>query len=545
MPIDIRDIRLRQEEQLDTREVKRDIFPAITIAINGSVIPPNQPGKAYVRPVGTTKFQPQIVYNPSSIEQSGVPVIVGPDPRFPYGYTILRVNQDGGAIIMSDDVPLPGQYTIPPHRLTHQWTTEANKGSDAVETYMPALQPLKTIASGTGLTVSVKPYTYTLNGARRYFQGVVDLDLSSSVPNIGYSRYVLLYLHPTLNTIVKVDGDEALTGSYVPYPTLPAGRIASSYVLLTGGQTIITQADNIIEGRDLFGLGNASGSSPSSGATTLGELTDVNVTGIVDGETISYDSSTGTYLPTSFLPIAGGEMFGPIRIQAEVVAAAGSSYAIDMEITNVFDITMDQNCTFTLDNPPDSGTQGSFALYLKPEGNTPTFSGPIVWTGANTITTTTNTRSIIQFTTIDGGATYYATLVGTGLTISSKIGADTITLDGSAESVTAMPVSFSTLSASFTISDVSVGVGSTSVVMDTLTIAGSTETIDITNFITPELVSSAEDITVVPGATSVVMSSATITGYALTTNPDNGIYDLYIFADTLSLAGGPESTAVV
>lgn len=99
------------------------------------------------------------------------------------------------------------------------------------------------------------------------------------------------------------------------------------------------------------------------------------------------------------------------------VAASGATYTIDLENGNVFDITMDQDCTFTFSNPPASGTAGSFTLYLRQDGTggwTATLPGSVVNSGGSAPTPSTGVSEWdkLVYQTIDGGTTWEQNLVG-------------------------------------------------------------------------------------------------------------------------------------
>jgi len=89
------------------------------------------------------------------------------------------------------------------------------------------------------------------------------------------------------------------------------------------------------------------------------------------------------------------------------VAASGSSYAIDMETSNVFDITLDQNCTFTFTNPPASGNLGLIILFLRSVTYTPTLPGSIDYRGGTAPTLTASGVDILIYSTTDGGTIYH------------------------------------------------------------------------------------------------------------------------------------------
>lgn len=98
-----------------------------------------------------------------------------------------------------------------------------------------------------------------------------------------------------------------------------------------------------------------------------------------------------------------------------VTANSGTSYTINLNNGNVFNITLTGNCEFTFSNPPASGTAGSFTLILSQDGTgsrTVTWPGAVTWPGgtAPTITATANKTDILTFLTVDGGTEWYGVM---------------------------------------------------------------------------------------------------------------------------------------
>jgi hypothetical protein len=113
------------------------------------------------------------------------------------------------------------------------------------------------------------------------------------------------------------------------------------------------------------------------------------------------------------------------------------------------------------------------------------------------------------------------------LSIPITITVNTITLAGSAETITVVP-------------------GAVSPLMDELTLAGSAETMMVVQMVvanTITLASSAETITVVPGAVSVVVNDVTLAGSAETVTVLPG--PVSVVVNELTLASSPETMTVV
>lgn len=105
-------------------------------------------------------------------------------------------------------------------------------------------------------------------------------------------------------------------------------------------------------------------------------------------------------------------------VEAVVTANTGTAYGINLASGNVFNLTATGNVTFTFSGATASKAC-SFALYLKQDATgsrTVTWpSGSVKWAGgtAPTISTAANALDILVFESIDGGTTWYGSLVGT------------------------------------------------------------------------------------------------------------------------------------
>ena len=95
-----------------------------------------------------------------------------------------------------------------------------------------------------------------------------------------------------------------------------------------------------------------------------------------------------------------------------VIANTGTTYTIDLESGNVFNLTLTGNCTYTFSNPPASGSAGAFTLIQNQDGTgsrTVAWPASAEWAGgsARTITSTASSTDVFTFITTDGGTTWY------------------------------------------------------------------------------------------------------------------------------------------
>jgi hypothetical protein len=96
-----------------------------------------------------------------------------------------------------------------------------------------------------------------------------------------------------------------------------------------------------------------------------------------------------------------------------VGTVSGTTYNIDLSLSNIFDITLGNNVTFTFTNPPTSGIAKNCTIILRQDATgsrLATFTNakytdgtaPILSTGANQI-------DVLTFFTVNAGAFWFGT----------------------------------------------------------------------------------------------------------------------------------------
>lgn len=122
------------------------------------------------------------------------------------------------------------------------------------------------------------------------------------------------------------------------------------------------------------------------------------------------------------LKIAGSNIIGDDRnltAYRETVTTVGtvstSTYNIDLSLSNIFDITLGNNVTFTFTNPPTSGLAVSATIILRQDATgsrTATFTNAVYTDSvAPVLTTTANRVDILSFFTVNGGTKYFGSLI--------------------------------------------------------------------------------------------------------------------------------------
>jgi hypothetical protein len=185
---------------------------------------------------------------------------------------------------------------------------------------------------------------------------------------------------------------------------LTASGTAGEYIQTS---TTAGQADATTDkGAQAFGYLTSSGTSPSAflfGSGAEG-LTIGDITAVTDD---------------LYLTKATGELHVPDTI------TAGAAQTLDLSTANTFDVTLTAACTITLSNPPASGVEGRWTIVLRQDATgsrTVTWPAAVKWRAANgtqtatapTLATTAAAMDTIDLRTLDGGATYGASLENGG-----------------------------------------------------------------------------------------------------------------------------------
>jgi hypothetical protein len=154
---------------------------------------------------------------------------------------------------------------------------------------------------------------------------------------------------------------------------------------------------------------------PFTGSGTgIQNANDVFFSSLAQDNLISYNSVTSKWNNT---PVIGFAALATKGGQETVSTNAAATGAVTLNLTNgnVFNVTMTGNVTFTFSGAT-SGKACSFSLYLRQNatGNhTVTWPGTVKWSGgAPSLTATASAVDILVFESLDGGTTWYGSLVG-------------------------------------------------------------------------------------------------------------------------------------
>ena len=154
-----------------------------------------------------------------------------------------------------------------------------------------------------------------------------------------------------------------------------------------------------------------------SGGTMTGKIT-------LDGNPSSGNHAANKTYVDTMLPLAGGTLSGNVNFadnEAQrpklkdysesvniIGSIGGGTQNIDLELGNVVTGTVDTSTTtFTISNPPASGSAGSFTLILTNGGSqTVNWPASVDWPGGTAPTLTAAGVDILSFITTDGGTTW-------------------------------------------------------------------------------------------------------------------------------------------
>ena len=220
-----------------------------------------------------------------------------------------------------------------------------------------------------------------------------------------------------VNLATPAANTDAATKAYVD----SAAAIADSSITYAKIQNV-TATDKIL-GRSSSGAGVVEEISCTSAGraliddadaaaqrTTLGLVIGTNVQAY-DADTAKLDTAQTFTAQQTFTPQSvhngGVKLDGPY----EQVAEAVSALTIDMNDGNYFTKSISGDSTFIFNNPPTSGTVGSFTLQVTVTGTNTAITWPtsVYWNNdaGQTAPTLTDSRThLFMFVTSNGGSTY-------------------------------------------------------------------------------------------------------------------------------------------
>lgn len=159
------------------------------------------------------------------------------------------------------------------------------------------------------------------------------------------------------------------------------------------------------------------GGGGGGGGGAVNTATDVFVSSIAANEYLQWNSGTAKWNNTSLSGKAALAAGGGVEKLNDLGNGSGTR-AINLADGNVVRARLTGNSTFTFAGAT-AGTACSFGLYVVQDGTgsrTVGWPGSVKWAGgpssAPAVSTAANAVDIFVFETIDGGTTWYGSLVG-------------------------------------------------------------------------------------------------------------------------------------
>lgn len=225
--------------------------------------------------------------------------------------------------------------------------------------------------------------------------------------------------------IIDNQSDSTVTIKGVTGPTTGVAVAAGKQVLVAWNGSDFVQVGASTGGSNTQVQYNSSGSLAGSSNLTF-DGTTLMAANFADSSLTSgrvvYAGASGNLSDSSSLTFDGTTLSSTVitgRLQAytetctTVGTVSGATYNIDLSLSNIFDITLGNNVTFTFTNPPASGISRNATIILRQDATgsrTATFTNakytdgtaPILSTGANQI-------DVLTFFTVNGGSFWFGT----------------------------------------------------------------------------------------------------------------------------------------
>lgn len=222
--------------------------------------------------------------------------------------------------------------------------------------------------------------------------------------NVSLTTSRLTIGNSTVNT--AVNSSNITTGTLVVGDVTIGGNLTVSGTTTYVNTATLNVADNIINLNS-----DVTGAPSENAGIEVNRGASANVQFIWD-ETNDRWSTNGQPLIASALVNTKLQRYTE---QVTTNTAVTSAYTIDLSTANIFDLTLTANVTFTVTNPPSSGTAQGATIILRQDAigsRTVTFPASFKWTdGVNAnsaISTGANKIDVITIVTVDGGTVYLA-----------------------------------------------------------------------------------------------------------------------------------------
>jgi hypothetical protein len=219
------------------------------------------------------------------------------------------------------------------------------------------------------------------------------------------------------NSLANSSGTFTIAGNLIVGNTVTCATVNTNIIIFSDGTTL--NSNNSV----VYAVNNSDAAfNKANLANVLAQAAfDKANTGTVAGSNTQVQfNNSGSFGASSGLTFDGvtltsTQITGRLKSYKESVTnlstVTANTASIDLSLSNIFDVTLGNNVTFTFTNPPASGIAQSCTIILRQDvtGNrTATFansrytdgSPPVLSTGANQI-------DVLTFFTVDGGLIYF------------------------------------------------------------------------------------------------------------------------------------------
>lgn len=255
----------------------------------------------------------------------------------------------------------------------------------------------------TALTGSFGATSFTGTVTSRVIQP--DGDNTRALGAVG-ARWSTAYIVDVQGATATWSGAVVFNGAVTFNSSVSSGIITTD-LTLTGNLAVAGSVD--FAGAVVAGSGNvtiidSTGKIPAISSTYFASLSGTNLTGV------AFTGSANTF--------SGVNNFVGYSEEDTAISISAATLNIDMSLGSSFTFTLDATITtMNITNIPASGKFASFVLRMLANGSGQTwnwFSSTVKWPSASTPTrTTTSGRlDVYYFHTVDGGSTWFGSVVG-------------------------------------------------------------------------------------------------------------------------------------
>lgn len=324
----------------DILESKKEYRRAVLGDGNGNVLVSGRPDFVWVREDRVSNKIYQVFNKRILATEEDTPVLIGQLPWQPGLVQVVDIDWQAYARMDWSQT----YNGVAAHAALHQWSSETQKGADAVSVYMPAIQPLKCSADGLTLNVNIQPINYFNGNNFTQFAGQI-VNLATYVPIVaGKTKYVLIYLDKLSNQIKVASGTEVTNNTLITpqKPDIPEDAISSAFIRLTYGQTKIEKA-GVEDCRQLFSTsetyvhptGDGFLHVPATGTENEGKVLTAGATaGSLSWQAITPGGGITEVIGTSPISVENGTTVPNISIPAATPESDGymtSTYASKLD----------------------------------------------------------------------------------------------------------------------------------------------------------------------------------------------------------------------